>query len=189
MRGTRRTIVTAAASFAVVLGIGGVAAATGSHSGIDTSAKSTTTSLSPVTNRGGHHPRGRALGVRKQQEVTSTTVAEDTTTTIADDTTTTTVVDDTTSTTIANETTTTVPDTTPTTEVDGDHKVCDDHGKHDGEANEADEANEANEANESGPEDGNDSAQTTRVDNSGPGSDHSGSHHGAGGSGDHGGRG
>jgi hypothetical protein len=154
MRGTRRTIVTAAASFAVVLGVGGVAAASGSHAAAPASVKNTTSSLSPVTNRGGQTPHGKAWGVRKQQEVTTTTVADDTTTTTA--------VDDTTSTTMADDTTTTVSDTTPTT------VVGDDQGEHDGADNETDDANE----------DGHDGARTTRTDNSGPGSEHSGSHHG-----------
>jgi hypothetical protein len=170
MRGTRRTIVTAAASFAVVLGVGGVAAANGTHGWSGDS--STTTSVGLLTNRGGQHPRGRALGVRKQQEVTSTTAAGDTTTTTVADTTSTTV-EDTTTTTVA-DTSTTMPTTSTT--VAGDHRVCDDHGKHDGEADNDDDANETEHDGQQAP------AQTTRADSS--------SHHGShGGHGEHGGRG
>ncbi len=171
MRGTRRTIVTAAASFAVVLGVGGVAAANGSHGSSSDPTPSTSTSL--LTNHGGQHPRGRALGVRKQQEVTTTTAAEDTTSTTVGETTSTTVAD-TTSTTVA-DTSTTLP-TTSTTEVghEGDHRVCDNHGKQDGDKD--DDANEAEHHDQKPP------ALTTRADTSGP----SGSH---GGHGEHGGRG
>jgi hypothetical protein len=175
MRGTRRTIVTAAASVAVVLGVGGVAAATSGHSWSDDPTDSTTTSVSVLTNRGGQHPRGRALGVRKQQLVTTTTVEDDTTsTTIADD--------DTTSTTVADEPTT-VP-TTPTTSVEGDedHKVCDDHGKGDDDA--ADEDEGEHEANHEMS--GRDHAKTTRADAPGHSSSPGGSENDHG---KHGGRG
>ena len=119
MRGTRRTLVTAAASVAVVLGIGGVAAATNGH---DT--HSVSTAPSTVTTAARSH--GARLAA--DDDTSSTTVADDTSTTVADPTPTTTVADDT-STTVGDVTTTTLAPTTSTTVEPGDHHGLCDHGK------------------------------------------------------------
>ena len=64
MRGTRRTIVAATSSLAVVLGLGGVAAATGGHgSHSDDPVAGTSTSVS-VHLTGAHHQRGKGAGSR-----------------------------------------------------------------------------------------------------------------------------
>jgi hypothetical protein len=83
MQGTRGTIVTAAASFAVVLGVGSVAAATsghGSHSG------STTGISVPAAQR---KPGKATVRAHLQDASTTTETDEDTSTTVDESTTTT----------------------------------------------------------------------------------------------------
>ena len=112
---------TAAASLAVVLGVGGVAAATSGHGSHSDDPAETASSTSAVV-VDAHHQRGKGLGSRHLKEATSTTVGDDETSTTVDD--------DATSTTIADETSTTVDGTTSTTvEDDDDHgRVCDRDG-------------------------------------------------------------
>jgi hypothetical protein len=101
MRGTRRTIVTAAASFAVVLGVGSVAAATsgnGSHPGSTTGA----TVAAPA-----HRKLGKATVRAHVEEASSTTETDEDTSTTVDESTTSTV-DEETSTTVRSHTTDTV---------------------------------------------------------------------------------
>jgi hypothetical protein len=66
MQGTRRTIVTAAASFAIVLGVGGVAAATSGHGSHSPSDPATSTT-------GERHQVGKGPGRPHVLEATSTT--------------------------------------------------------------------------------------------------------------------
>lgn len=167
MHGTRRTIVTVAASFAVVLGVGGVAAAT---SGNDSHAASPTSPAVAAI----HVARTKAA-VRVALDETSTTVDPATSTTVADETTTT--LEDTTTTMVAPETTTTLPTTSTTVDhdKDGDHKLCDDHGKdgdHHDKGRHVGRNTDHDGARRVGPPAG---AQTTRSeDNSGSGSHKSG---------------
>ena len=139
MRGTRRTIVTAAASLAVVLGVGGVAAATSGHGSHSDDGAGTTSSTSAVV-ASAHDQRGTES--RDLKDATSTTV-DPSSTTIPDDETSTTVEDATTSSTI-EETSTTIAGTTSTTvEGDDDHDtVCDPDGT-DHEARNRDDEGEA----------------------------------------------
>jgi hypothetical protein len=123
MRGKRRLIVSAA-SFAVVLGVGGVAAATSGHA---THSGSTTGSTTEKLHK--HVRRGKALGLQRALDETSTTVAGDTSTTIADET----------STTIADETSTTLV-TTSTTEVENEQGDANSHGESQEEAHENEQA-------------------------------------------------
>jgi hypothetical protein len=123
MRGTRRTIVASAASLAVVLGVGGVAAATsGNGSRADDPVSGTSTSVTSATVVSAHHQRGTGMGSRHLLGATSTTVADDETST--------TVEEATTSTTVEHDTSTTLAPTTPTSvepddDKGGDHDDAD----------------------------------------------------------------
>ena len=95
MRGTRRTIVAAAGSLALVLGVGGVAAATSGH-GSRTDVRRAgraPPSRGPTTSSGHRHQRGKGPGSRHVLAATSTTVADDDTSTTVDDDTATTTID------------------------------------------------------------------------------------------------
>jgi hypothetical protein len=80
MQGTRSTIVTAAASFAVVLGVGSVAAASSGHGsrrpGTTTESTETTT---PAPNR---KPAKADIRVHRSEGSSTTETDEDTTTTV-----------------------------------------------------------------------------------------------------------
>jgi hypothetical protein len=118
---TRRTAVTIAASFAVVLGVGGVAAATGASGSPATSPAVTPAAVAHA------HPAAHVKHAKTVKMRNARILADDPTTTTVGDDTSTTVVDDT-STTIDDETSTTVVGVTTTTTPDNDHKVCDHHG-------------------------------------------------------------
>ncbi len=125
MQGTRRTIVTAAASFAVVLGVGSVAAAT---SGNSSHPGSTTGPTVAAPHRKPAKPTVRA----HLQEASSTTETDEDTSTTVDESTTTSV-DEETSTTVRNHT----PDTVGN---DLGENEGDDHGGATEEANENENA-------------------------------------------------
>ncbi|MDQ1458965.1 MAG: hypothetical protein QOI08_449 [Actinomycetota bacterium] len=173
MRGTRRTIVASAASLAVVLGVGGVAAATsGNGSRADDPVSGTSTSVTSATVVSAHHQRGTGMGSRHLLGATSTTVADDETST--------TVEEATTSTTVEHDTSTTLAPTTPTSvepddDKDGDHDAADleaaDHDDADDAARQTG-ANEGHSGDVSGHHDG----ARPRGGNDG-GSDHGGGSH------------
>ena len=86
MQGTRRTIVTAAASFAVVLGVGSVAAATsgnGSHPGSTTGTTVASPHGKPTKATVRAHVEA-ASSTTETDDDTSTTVEEATSTTVAE---------------------------------------------------------------------------------------------------------
>jgi len=167
MRGTLRTIVTAAASFAVVLAAGGVAAATSGHRSHNAPTPRTTVTA-------GDRQRGKGDGPARALDATSTTASSETSSTLDDDTSTT-IVDDT-STTLGdnNSTTTTVVGNEP-----GDDNEGPGHDR--GEANEEGHENENAELHEH-----EDEATTTTLGNAG--TQPSGDHRGDAGSSDHSGR-
>jgi hypothetical protein len=78
MQGTRRTIATAAASFAVVLGVGGVAAATSGHG-------SHTGSTTPTSLPGAHQKPAKATVRAHLPEASSTTETDDDTATTVEE--------------------------------------------------------------------------------------------------------
>jgi hypothetical protein len=105
MRGTRRTIVTAAAGFAVVLGVGGVAAAASRHGSHDASK--------PQTSIGAHHTEvGTDHSSARVLDASSTTADSETSSTLDDDTSSTTM-EDTSSTVLGDTTSTTVAENEP----------------------------------------------------------------------------
>jgi hypothetical protein len=162
MRGTRRTIVAAAGGLVLVLGVGGVAAATSGHgSRTDDPRSGTSTTVTRAHDVDGHRQRGKGPGSRHLLGATSTTVPDDDTST---------TVDDDTSTTIEHETSSTLGSTTPTSIEPGD-----DNGEHhDGRDEDADhEADEHDDGHHLGADD-------SGHHSSGP--DSSGHHDGDGGS-------
>nr|MDP9336997.1 hypothetical protein [Actinomycetota bacterium] len=123
MRGTRRTMVTAAASFAVVLGVGSVAAATSGHGSRPDSTTGTSVAAA-------HREPGRASARAHLQEASSPTETDEDTSTAVDESTTSTV-DEQTSTIVRNHT----PDT-------AENDLGDDEGDDQGEATEEAHENE-----------------------------------------------
>ena len=126
MQGTRRTVVTAAASFAVVLGVGSVA---------------------PATGRNGSHPRSTtghlASPYRKPAAATVRAHAEEASSTTETDEDISTTVDESTTTTVEEPTSTTVRNHTPDI-VDNEigENETDDHGDATEEANETENENQ-----------------------------------------------
>jgi hypothetical protein len=152
MRGTRRTIVAAVASLAVVLGVGGVAAATSGHgSQSDDPASETSTSVTGVKPlvkvAEAHDQRGKGPESRHVLGATSTTV------------------DETTSSTIEDDTGTTLGSTPTTVDRDDDHQVCDHEGDKDADHDEAEHACD-NSGRRVGPTDGR--AVGANLDHDGP---------------------
>jgi hypothetical protein len=136
-------MVAAAASLAVVLGVGGVAAATSGHgSQSDDPAGETSTSATSVKVVNAHHQRGNASGRRRLLGATSTTVADAETST--------TVEEPTSSTTVEHETSTTFAPTTPTSVEPDDDK----DGDHDADAHEAADHDADDSTHQSGANEG-----------------------------------